>query len=105
MRKQIPQADRISILRAAINGDFGAQQILLDYFDGYINTMSTITLYALGGSDGGETTYLDEDFKIQIQCKLLKSLGHFDLDGILSKNSKHRNAKAKIPCKEAWFDD
>lgn len=93
MREDIPQAERIPTLRAAITGDYGAQQTLLDCFDSYINTMSIITIYAQGGE---ARMYLDEDFKIQIQCKLLKSLDHFDLDGILSKNSMHRNANTKI---------
>lgn len=87
---KIEQSKRIAILRAAIRGDSVAQQAILAHFESYINALSTVTLYEEGGRS---QTYLDEDIKISLQEKLIRSLEHFDLDGVLEKNyTEERNA-------------
>lgn len=93
MRKKIDQAERIAVLRAAIRGEHDAQQALLDYFDDYINAISTVTIYSEGGI---ATTNRDEDIKIQLQAKLLKSLNSFDLEGILQKLRNERNTQEEF---------
>ncbi len=84
MTDLIPK-EAIFILRAAIQGDDEAQKSLLNLFDSYINSIATVTIYSEGGVS---KTYLDEDIKIQIQAKLLKSLETFDLDGIFARQEE-----------------
>lgn len=93
MRTKIGEDERMAVLRAAMQGERDAQQAILDYFDDYINAISTITIYSEGGS---AMTNRDEDIKIQLQSKLLKSLNNFDLDGILKKLRNERNAQEEF---------
>lgn len=80
MSRIISPERRISVLSAAIHQDPIAQREILEYFDAYINALSTVSIHT---PDGQKQTYLDEDIKVQIQETLLEAIRHFELDEIL----------------------
>ena len=77
--------DRIQILDAAINNEPEAQRVILEYFEAYINTLSTVTFFT---NAGHRHTHLDEDIKIQIQAALLRAIRHFELEEILQRHPR-----------------
>lgn len=58
-------------VRRAIKGDRNAQAKLLNYYDSYINTLSTVIEVR---PDGTEHRYIDEDMKAEIQTQYLEAL-------------------------------
>lgn len=58
-------------VRSAIHGNKEAQKKLLDYYDSYINSLSTVKEEDM---DGNLKCYVDEDFKAEIQAGYLEAI-------------------------------
>jgi len=90
MNRTTDPGEKIRVLSGAILNQPEAQKTILDYFDGYINTMATVTLSTMTGH---HHTHLDEDIKIQIQAALLKAICRFELEEILELRQRPRKKR------------
>ena len=59
------------MMYAAVHGDRSAQIELLEHYDSYINSLSTMTTE---DRHGNIVYYIDEDLKAEIQLGLLEAL-------------------------------
>lgn len=66
-----------NIISAAVHGESIAMHTVLQYYSGYIATLSTRTTY---DKDGCPYSHVDEDIRCRLERKLLIAVLSFNLD-------------------------
>lgn len=59
------------LIRRAVSGNAEAVEEILRFYDGYINTLAT---YEAIDESGEIHKVIDEDVKIQLQCRLIEGI-------------------------------
>lgn len=98
----------LELIRQAIHGKKEAVERILLQYDPYINRLSTVYSHT---TQGAETSYIDEDIKVQLSEALVSALRRFDLEGIihgtriLSHRASTHNGKRRTENDDANSDE
>ena len=69
-----------TVLKKAVEGNSDAIAHILKHYDGYLNSLSKRSIRTKNGKD---CFVIDEDWKAQLQEKIIRAIPRFGLDDIL----------------------
>jgi len=95
--KELPFA----VLQKAVEGDPEAIAHILKHYDGYLNSLSKRPIQTANGVDGFT---IDEDWKAQLQEKIIRAIPRFRLDDIL-KGTYPKKRYTRKDRRTATYDD
>lgn len=95
--KELP----FTVLQKAVEGNPDAIAHILKHYDGYLNSLSKRPIQTKKGED---CFVIDEDWKAQLQEKIIKAIPRFRLDDILKGTYPTKRYTSKDR-RTATYDD